>query len=42
MKKTYKTGFLKVKQGHELYCELYANPKGKPVLFLHGEPGRLQ
>lgn len=35
----YKTGFLKVPHGHNLYYELYGNPKGKPVLFLHGGPG---
>lgn len=39
MKKGYKKGFLSVGQGHELYYELYGNPKGKPVLFLHGGPG---
>lgn len=35
----YKKGFLPVGQGHLLYFELCGNPKGKPVLFLHGGPG---
>ncbi len=33
------TGFLKVDSGHELYYEECGNPKGKPVVFLHGGPG---
>lgn len=37
--KPYKTGFLKVGDGHSLYYELCGNPKGKAVLFLHGGPG---
>lgn len=37
--KAYKWGFLKVADGHNLYYELYGNPKGKPILFLHGGPG---
>jgi proline iminopeptidase len=35
----YETGFLKVSDGHELYFEQSGNPKGKPVLFVHGGPG---
>jgi proline iminopeptidase len=38
-RKPYKKGFLTVSNGHNLYYELYGNPKGKPVLFLHGGPG---
>ncbi len=30
---------LKVGHGHELYVEESGNPKGKPVVFLHGGPG---
>lgn len=36
---SYKKGYLKVPGGHELYYELYGNPKGIPVLFFHGGPG---
>jgi proline iminopeptidase len=35
----YKKGYFKVSGGHELYYELYGNPKGVPVLFFHGGPG---
>ena len=28
-----------VGDGHQLYYELLGNPKGKPVVFLHGGPG---
>jgi len=35
----YKTGRLKVTDGHDLYYEESGNPKGKPVVFLHGGPG---
>jgi len=35
----YKSGHLDVSDGHALYYELYGNPKGIPVLFLHGGPG---
>lgn len=34
----YRTGQLKV-DGHELYWEESGNPKGLPVIFLHGGPG---
>lgn len=37
--KSYKNGFIKVTDGYKLYFELYGNPKGIPVLFLHGGPG---
>jgi len=37
--KSYKNGFINVSSGHKLYYELYGNPKGIPVLFLHGGPG---
>lgn len=33
------TGFLEVDSGHKLYYEECGNPKGKPVVFLHGGPG---
>ena len=35
----YRTGMLKVSDVHELYFEESGNPKGKPVVFLHGGPG---
>ncbi len=35
----YDTGFLKVSDVHTLYYEQCGNPKGKPVVFLHGGPG---
>lgn len=35
----YKKGFFEVGQGHALYYELYGNPNGTPVVFLHGGPG---
>ena len=34
-----RTGKLKVSAIHELYYEESGNPKGKPVVFLHGGPG---
>jgi proline iminopeptidase len=37
--RTYRTGRLKVSPIHELYFEESGNPKGKPVVFLHGGPG---
>src|SRR3954466_10562205 len=37
--KPYKTGRLKVSDLHELYYEEVGNPKGAPVLFVHGGPG---
>ncbi|MEQ1664302.1 MAG: prolyl aminopeptidase [Bdellovibrionales bacterium] len=35
----YKTGRLKVSGLHEIYFEECGNPKGEPVVFLHGGPG---
>ena len=35
----YQHGYLDVSDAHQLYYELYGNPKGIPVLFLHGGPG---
>ena len=35
----FATGRLTVPGGHELYYEESGNPKGKPVVFLHGGPG---
>ncbi len=35
----YQSGFVEVTNGHSLYYELYGNPKGIPVIFLHGGPG---
>ena len=36
---SYKTGYFDVSDGHSLYFELYGNPQGIPVIFLHGGPG---
>lgn len=35
----YHVGRLPVGSGHTLYFEESGNPKGKPVIFLHGGPG---
>ncbi len=35
----YKTGHLRVSDIHEIYYEESGNPKGKPVVFVHGGPG---
>jgi proline iminopeptidase len=35
----YRTGRLKVTDLHDLYFEEVGNPKGKPVIYLHGGPG---
>ncbi|WP_394822640.1 prolyl aminopeptidase [Pendulispora albinea] len=35
----YETGRLKVSDLHEIHWEVSGNPKGKPVVFLHGGPG---
>lgn len=35
----YRTGKLKVSNIHEIYYEESGNPKGKPVVFVHGGPG---
>lgn len=37
--KPYKSGYLHVGNGHELYYEACGNPKGLPTLFIHGGPG---
>lgn len=37
--KPHKRGFLNVGDGHQIYYELSGNPKGIPVLYLHGGPG---
>ncbi|PKP34183.1 MAG: prolyl aminopeptidase [Bacteroidetes bacterium HGW-Bacteroidetes-17] len=36
---SYQSGYIAVSDGYELYYELYGNPKGIPVIFLHGGPG---
>jgi proline iminopeptidase len=35
----YRRGRLRVSALHELYFEESGNPRGKPVVFLHGGPG---
>ncbi|KNE72448.1 prolyl aminopeptidase [Allomyces macrogynus ATCC 38327] len=35
----YNTGFLRVSDVHQLYYEESGNPKGNPVVYLHGGPG---
>lgn len=35
----FQSGKLKVSNLHEIYFEQVGNPKGKPILFLHGGPG---
>jgi len=35
----FQTGRLKVSPLHEIYFEQVGNPKGKPIVFLHGGPG---
>src|SRR6188472_1832229 len=35
----YRTGMLQAPHGHILYFEESGNPKGKPVVFVHGGPG---
>ncbi len=35
----YRRGMLRVSPVHQLYFEESGNPKGKPVVFLHGGPG---
>ncbi|MET0281254.1 MAG: prolyl aminopeptidase [Steroidobacteraceae bacterium] len=37
--RAYRTGRMRVSPVHELYYEESGNPKGKPVVFLHGGPG---
>src|SRR4029077_16800012 len=35
----FDTGYLAVGDGHEIYYEQCGNPRGKPVVFVHGGPG---
>ncbi|MFO0635423.1 MAG: prolyl aminopeptidase [Nannocystaceae bacterium] len=35
----YETGMLQVSDIHSIYYEQSGNPRGKPVVFLHGGPG---
>ena len=35
----YRKGHLQVSKTHKIYYEFVGNPKGKPVIFLHGGPG---
>ena len=35
----FHSGFLKVSDLHEIYFEQCGNPKGQPVIFVHGGPG---
>jgi proline iminopeptidase len=35
----FETGYLPLTDGHVMYWEQVGNPRGKPVLFLHGGPG---
>ena len=35
----YETGYLPLSGGHVMYWEQVGNPRGVPVLFLHGGPG---
>jgi proline iminopeptidase len=37
--KPNRSGFLRVSPVHEIYYEESGNPRGKPVVFLHGGPG---
>ncbi len=37
--KPFRSGFLQVGALHRLYFEESGNPRGKPVVFLHGGPG---
>jgi proline iminopeptidase len=35
----FETGYLPLSAGHVMYWEQVGNPRGSPVLFLHGGPG---
>ncbi|MEO8713424.1 MAG: prolyl aminopeptidase [Acetobacteraceae bacterium] len=35
----FETGYLPLPTGHVMYWEQVGNPRGRPVLFLHGGPG---
>jgi proline iminopeptidase len=37
--KPYRSGYLKVSNLHTIHFEEYGNPRGKPLVFLHGGPG---
>ena len=37
--KPYRSGFLKVSNLHTIHFEECGNPRGKPLVFLHGGPG---
>ena len=37
--KPYRSGYLKVSTLHTIHFEEYGNPRGKPLVFLHGGPG---
>ena len=37
--KAYKVSNFKTNDGHEVYYEIVGNPKGLPIVFLHGGPG---
>ena len=37
--KPYETGYLEVSDLHKIYYQLGGNPKGKPVMVIHGGPG---
>jgi len=39
LREPYSTGRLRVSRLHTLYYEEYGNPRGKPIVFLHGGPG---
>jgi len=36
---SYKTGYLQVSKLHSIFYQLGGNPKGKPMIVLHGGPG---
>ena len=38
-RKPYRSGFLKVSKLHTIHFEECGNPRGKPVLIVHGGPG---
>jgi proline iminopeptidase len=35
----YQTGYLPEQSGHRVFYQLFGNPSGIPILFLHGGPG---
>lgn len=36
---TYKSGYLQLDNLHKIYYELSGNPRGQPIIFIHGGPG---